>query len=64
MGLGLIIQRRSHLPQRGWPECSGMGGRNPSEYPAGMGRKLCEIVFGQLRIPVSDMKQGQRVIGH
>jgi hypothetical protein len=29
--LGLIIQRRSHLPQGEWPECSGMGGRNQSE---------------------------------
>ena len=38
MGLGLIIQHRSHLPQGGWPECSGMGGRNESECPAGMDR--------------------------
>ena len=38
MGLGLIIQRRSHVPPRGWPECSGMGGRNQSEWPAGMDR--------------------------
>ena len=38
MGLGLIIQRRSHVPPGGWPECSGMGGRNESESVAGMGR--------------------------
>jgi len=38
MGLGLIIQRRSHLPPGGWPECSGIGGRNGSEWPAGMDR--------------------------
>ena len=38
MGLGLIIQRRSQVPPRGWPECSGMGGRNESEWPAGMDR--------------------------
>jgi hypothetical protein len=38
MGSGLIIQRRSHIPPRGWPECSGMGGRNESEWPAGMDR--------------------------
>jgi hypothetical protein len=31
MGLGLIIQRRSHLPSWG-------GGRNQSECPAGMDR--------------------------
>ena len=28
MGLGLIIQHRSQVPPGGWPECSGMGGRN------------------------------------
>jgi len=38
MGFGLIIQRRSHAPPGGWPECSGMGGRNGSECPAGMHR--------------------------
>ena len=39
MGWGLFIQRRSHFPKRGgWPECSGMGGRNQSESPAGMDR--------------------------
>jgi hypothetical protein len=38
MGLGLIIQRRSHFPLGGWPECSGIGGRNESEWPAGMDR--------------------------
>ena len=38
MGWGLIIQRRSHLPRGGWPECSGIGGRNGSEWPAGMDR--------------------------
>jgi len=32
MGLGLIIQRRSHLPQEGWPESIGMPGRNGPEY--------------------------------
>ncbi len=32
MGLGLIIQRRSHFPSGGWPEWTGMGGRNASEY--------------------------------
>jgi hypothetical protein len=37
MAFGLIIQRRLHVPL-GWPECSGMGGRNGSEYPAGMDR--------------------------
>jgi len=37
MAFGLIIQRRSHVP-RGGPECSGMGGRNQSECPAGMDR--------------------------
>ena len=26
------------MPPGGWPECSGMGGRNQSEYPAGMDR--------------------------
>ena len=30
MGLGLIIQRRSHIPQG--------GGRNQSEWPAGINR--------------------------
>ena len=24
MGLGLIIQPRSHIPPRGWPECAGI----------------------------------------
>jgi hypothetical protein len=24
MGFGLIIQRRSHLPPGGWPECVGI----------------------------------------
>ena len=39
MGFGLIIQRRRHAPPLGgWPECSGMGGRNQSECPAGMDR--------------------------
>ena len=39
MGWGLFIQRRSQFPKRGgWPECSGMGGRNQSESPAGMDR--------------------------
>ena len=38
MALGLIIQRRSYFPPGGWPECSGMGGRNESECPAGMDR--------------------------
>jgi hypothetical protein len=38
MGFGLIIQRRSHAPPGGWPECSGMGGRNGSECLAGMHR--------------------------
>jgi putative transposase len=38
MGFGLIIQRRSQVPSGGWPECSGMGGRNESECPAGMDR--------------------------
>ena len=38
MALGLIIQRRSYFPPGGWPECSGMGGRNQSECPAGMDR--------------------------
>jgi hypothetical protein len=38
MGLGLIIQRRSHFPSGRWPECSGMGGRNQSESVAGMRR--------------------------
>ena len=38
MALGLIIQRRSYFPPGGWPECSGMGGRNQSECPAGMER--------------------------
>ena len=38
MGLGLIIQRRCHFPPEGWPECSGIGGRNGSEWPAGMDR--------------------------
>jgi len=46
MGLGLIIQRRSHIPRGGvagmlrnrWPEWSGMGGRNQSESVAGMRR--------------------------
>jgi hypothetical protein len=38
MGWGLIIQRRSHFPSGGWPECSGIGGRNESEWPAGMDR--------------------------
>jgi len=38
MALGLIIQRRSYFPLGGWPECSGMGGRNQSECPAGMDR--------------------------
>jgi hypothetical protein len=38
MGLGLIIQRRSHFPPGGWPERSGIGGRNESEWPAGMDR--------------------------
>ena len=36
MGLVLIIQRRPLFPPGGWPECSGMGGRNQSECPAGM----------------------------
>jgi hypothetical protein len=39
MGFGLIIQRRRHAPPLGgWPECSGMGGRNQSESVAGMRR--------------------------
>jgi hypothetical protein len=38
MAFGLIIQRRSQVSSGGWPECSGMGGRNGSEYPAGMDR--------------------------
>jgi len=40
MGRGLIIQRRSHVPQgwvagmlrNGWPESIGISGRNASEY--------------------------------
>ena len=50
MGLGLIIQRRSHFPLGGgrngpewpagmdrnrWPESIGISGRNASEYAAG-----------------------------
>ena len=38
MALGLIIQRRSYFPPGGWPECSGMGGRNESEQVAGINR--------------------------
>ena len=38
MALGLIIQRRPYFPPGGWLECSGMGGRNESECPAGMDR--------------------------
>jgi len=38
MDLGLIIQRRSHFPLGGWPECSGIGGRNGPEWVAGINR--------------------------
>ena len=46
MGLGLIIQRRSHVPsggvagmlRNGWPESIGMPGRNGSEQVAGIDR--------------------------
>ena len=38
MGFGLIIQRHSHIPAGGWPECSGMGGRIGPESVAGLGR--------------------------
>jgi hypothetical protein len=37
MAFGLIIQRRFHVPL-GWPECSGMDGRNGSESVAGIRR--------------------------
>jgi len=46
MGLGLIIQRRSHIPRGGvagmlrnrWPEWIGMAGRNGPEWVAGINR--------------------------
>ena len=44
MGFGLIIQRRFQIPLRGWPECSGMGGRNKSESVAGMRRNTHQRV--------------------
>ena len=46
MALGLIIQRRSYFPPGGWPECSGMGGRNQSECPAGMDRNRWPELIG------------------
>ena len=67
MDLGLIIQRRSHFPRGGWPECSGIGGRNGSEWPAGMdrngwpesigisGRNQSESVAGMRRNTQSDV---------
>jgi len=55
MGLGLIIQRRSHFPLGGagmlrnrWPEWPGIAGRNGSERVAGMRRNTqAESGLGQ-----------------
>ena len=59
MALGLIIQRRSYFPPGGWPECSGMGGRNESECPAGMERNRWPESIGISGRNASEYAQGK-----
>ena len=55
MGLGQIIQRRSHVTlggvagmlRNGWPESIGMPGRNGSEQVAGMRRNTHPLSLPQ-----------------
>ncbi len=54
MGWGLIIQHRSHLAQGGWPECSGIGGRNGPEWVAEINRNQwpeCSGIRRQIAFP-------------
>ena len=66
MGLGLIIQRRSHFPPRGvagmlrnrWPEWIGMAGRNAPEWVAGMDRNQWPECVG-IRRPLPFCEKSQ-----
>ena len=62
MALGLIIQRRSYFPLGGWPECSGMGGRNQSECPAGMDRNRWPESIGISGRNASEYAKGLRIL--
>ena len=79
MGRGLIIQRRRHAPplggvagmlRNGWPDCSGMGGRNGSEWVAGMRRNTQSAwqsegepgKAGALTLPFSDFPNFMKLL--
>jgi len=57
MGLGQIIQRRSHVPlgevagmlRNGRPESIGMPGRNVSEYAAGIKPDAKNVLLNQIK---------------